>query len=497
MSRKKNELHRTPPNVTEQDQRALELTRRDVLRLGAGAAILLPLGLGGCDRAGDLQDEGICDLDPAPLDAAVPLDHDLEAVPQDDEVFDLGVQSGAVAQTSALLWTHVTDGEPKLLRVWRDGEEGAKLLATEFAVQPHDGYIKATVESLAPGMTYRYAFFTRDGERRSLVGRFRTAHPDGCRRPVTFGATSCTAFRHAPFKAIQLASEFEMDAFCHLGDMAYNDGAETREEFRAGWRKTLLEPGYRALLANTSLYMTWDDHEIVNDDQLYNLDEAIRRQGIEAYFETLPVPRLGGDRFWQSYRWGESVEVFVLDCRGERKPETRLTEEAIYISRAQMDWLKKGLAESRAHFKVILNSVPISAFPIPPWFLENDRWQGYPAQRRELLDFIANEQIPNVWWLSGDFHVGAVMRVETEGPLRNNYEILVGPGANLNPIAVVVEHDPDSKEIFTPVDQFRFFSGRFAATLLTFDPLSDSVHVKFVDAESREVLYEQTLSQRE
>ena len=72
------------------------------------------------------------------------------------------------------------------------------------------------------------------------------------------------------------------------------------------------------------------------------------------------------DRIWRSFRWGHSAEVFVLDCRGERRPSTRSvnpTRESVYISRAQMDWLKAGLRASPAVFKFIVNSVPIYGRP--------------------------------------------------------------------------------------------------------------------------------------
>ena len=38
--------------------------------------------------------------------------------------------------------------------------------------------------------------------------------------------------------------------------------------------------------------------------------------------------------------------------------------------------------------------------------MDEDRWQGYPEQRQELLDFIAESSIENVWFLAGDFHMG-------------------------------------------------------------------------------------------
>ena len=113
---------------------------------------------------------------------------------------------------------------------------------------------------------------------------------------------------------------------------------------------------------------------------------------------------------------------FILDCRQERTPS-----RGEYVSVAQMTWLKSALSSSPCHFKVILNSVPIAQLP-DVWLMEDDRWQGYPRQRDELLNFIVDTPIDNVWFLAGDFHIGAVWRVESSGPRQQIWEILCGPG---------------------------------------------------------------------
>jgi alkaline phosphatase D len=163
------------------------------------------------------------------------------------------------------------------------------------------------------------------------------------------------------------------------------------------------------------------------------------------------------------------------------------------MSRAQMDFCKSRLKNSPCHFKVVMNSVPASRFPLSFWANQGDRWQGYEASRDEVMNFIADEKIENVWFLSGDFHLGFVCRVEAEGPLRNTWEIAVGPGANDgNPLPWIAEQVGNIDEVF-PRDQFLHYNAEKAATFLTFDPLNDEVHILFVDAETEEVLYKHTL----
>ena len=57
--------------------------------------------------------------------------------------------------------------------------------------------------------------------------------------------------------------------------------------------------------------------------------------------------RTAPERIWRKVPFGKTADVFVLDTRGERKPSTRGSANPVYVSREQMDWLKR---ELRAHW---------------------------------------------------------------------------------------------------------------------------------------------------
>ena len=160
-----------------------------------------------------------------------------------------------------------------------------------------------------------------------------------------------------------------------------------------------------------------------------------------------------------------------------------------------MNWLKSALAASECHFKIILNSVPIAKLPTV-WLSENERWQGFPDQRDELLDFITNSPVDNVWFLSGDFHMGAVWRVEKTGLRRHIWEILCGPGGSKQSARYeLASSDPSLFETFFEADQVKYASGDWAATTLKFDPVTDSVTVTFIDSDTGEISYQDVLKQ--
>lgn len=466
-------------------------TRRDFLQAGVAAACT-PVLLAHCGDTASSPES--VETPPTPI-------WDPVSASEDVGLFPLGVHVGAVRWDSGLVAGFATDDAPKRLRIWRlvsrDDVQATEILVDED-LTPTEGYFKAVIEGLEAATWYGAALFATDGETlesRSAIATFTTAWEPGSKAPVTFAATACTKYVNMPYEALVLTAEQDYDAFLQLGDMGYYDEASTREEYRALWRDTLQDPGYQAVMRRGAFYATLDDHEIANNAVRSSMDPDHYDAGRDAWFEHLAVPR-DGDRLWDSYRWGDTVELFVLDCRTERVPETRETDDAIYISKAQFAWFTEALAASPCHFKVVMTSVPIANLP-ELWGAGSDWWKGYASQRQALLDVIADGAIDNVWFIAGDLHMGTVHRVDREGPMRRYWEIMVGPGAPEfgNPIPGLAQIQPEFAEDYLPSDQFLYADAGDKATLLTFDPEANTVHIRFLEAETGEVAFETTLTQ--
>lgn len=94
------------------------------------------------------------------------------------------------------------------------------------------------------------------------------------------------------------------------------------------------------------------------------------------------------------------------------------------LGSTQFEWLKMSLLTSNAKFKFIINEVPISNFFVLPY----DYWLGYYKQRQELLDFIEDNNIQNVIFLTGDVHFSSIIRVNNGQNKRVTiWEITTGP----------------------------------------------------------------------
>lgn len=453
------------------------INRRTFLRWSAGAAAAIPL-------LGCAEDETI----------------PFRERPVDEAVFPAGLHAGAMRHDSAIFWTLCAGGAPVVLRIWPDGAPFDAQPALEVDVAPRDGgFCAPKVTGLPAGEWWRYAFYDDARDVRSPWGRVRTAFAPGVVAPLRVGATACTSYGRHPFPALGLTAEAGCDLFCHLGDMVYNDKATDPEAYASNWVETHRLPGYRALLGGTGAYFVWDDHEFFDNEGLHAPDVDLARVAMakDAYFDHLAMdvreqPGAGAlvdDRvYWDSFRWGDTAEFFLLDSRLERRPETRGGDD-IYLGRQQMDWLKGALADSPCHFKVILNSVPIAS--LPRGWLIDDRWTEYPTQREELLDHIVDASVSNVWFLAGDFHVSAVWRVEDSGPRSGMWEILCGPaGSAPSKRLEVAELVPDW---FFPEGRIDFAQGEHAATVIDFDPIADTVRPVFTRAADGELLYDDPL----
>lgn len=471
----------------------MKSTRRQFLRVTAIGTAGLVIGCGkpgaitredgGTDEfdAGFESDAGMEQPDAGTPDAGLTPDEPEKVM--EAFGFPLGLASGDVESTRAVVWTRY-DGMASLrLRVWRmDGEVYAERVADTLVVPGDGGYVHLDVAGLTAGTRYRYGFFEEDGTgnmvARSAIGRFRAALAAGTSEPITFGACSCTHQGDTPTPLARAGERTDLDLFLLLGDTSYNDGMDTLAEYRTQWAANLASPEYRKLRAATSVLASWDDHEVTNDFNPETIDQGKFAIAKKTYFENLPLRRdtTNPDRIWKSVKWGDTAEFFVLDCRGERKPSTRFNgAPQIYLSREQLDWFKAALQASTARFKVILNSVPITDFGFSVF--TGDSWVSYAQQRSELLGFIDDQMISGVLWVSGDHHFASVGSVSANGRGANQLEVLAGPGAQGANPAYALLRPP----------RWPFATGTNNYTAFRLDPASGKVEVVFVDGAGAEI----------
>ncbi len=454
------------------------MTRRELVK-GSAMAMLLAACGDNREPAGGMGDGGGGRQEPAPgrLGPEVFPGDIAEAA---ESTFPLSVSSGDVGE-SAVLWTQYRGISELYVAVWEvlEDESYGELVVWRRAMVGKEGFTHHEVSGLTPGTPHVFAFVEtadRLPVNRSGLGSFRTAPEADSLAPLRFGASSCTQFGFEMDTIARAGERTDLAFHALIGDTMYSSETRTLDGFRLRWARNLGNSAYRQLRQSTSLLATWDDHEVANNWDPETISPSILGFASSTFFEHLPLRRFARqpDRIYRKVRWGRTAEVFVLDSRSERRPSTRLRGDAQYLSRAQMDWLKEGLAGSPCVFKVILNSVPITNFPSLFDVISSDRWEGYWEARQEILSFIDDERIGGVLWLSGDFHFASTGRVSPSGAGRDAIEVLVGPGAQeANPLWATLVDDA----------QFDFASGTNNYAAFDLDPATRAAKVTYHDDE--------------
>lgn len=396
----------------------------------------------------------------------------------DTDRFPWGVVVAEVTAGSALVRVRAVDVDALTLVVQRhDGEEWVNHrtheLVREGSTHP------AVLTDLVPDTPY--AVWAVAGSR-SRVTRFRTAPVASTGRRIRIGATSCLAFANEDLANLTWVGDHDLDVFLMLGDAVYADGSNTLEDYRESWSEHFQRPAMGDLFAATSILSIWDDHEVENNWTLESgssrtIPPQKLRHARIAMQETLPQ-RTGPDGFYRTHRWGQDLELFLFDCRADRTPNG-------ITSDAQMDWMVERIQRSTARFKIVLTSVHLTDhFSLFSTIEVVDRWQGYPAQRAQLVSALANT--PGTLVLTGDMHFGSVQTLDPDGVGADVVEIAAGPsGSFLAPVGLLVDLIGEQPA------QYDILLEDWSWCRLDLDPATGEVIVQFIGNEGQ-VLAAQT-----
>ena len=369
--------------------------------------------------------------------------------------FAQGVMSGDPSPDAITLLTVVDDvgGAGRVrLEVARDPGFRRVIARRDILTTPAVNHsVKARITGLKPHKRYYYRFETRD--RHSPVGRFQTALPPDSRETVRFGFFSCADFTHGFYNAYAALAREDLDFVVSLGDYIYAevndevgggravraDGigkpnpyypttlreAATLPEYRAKYALYRTDSSLRGMHQMLPVVATWDDHEVQNnyansaDDGGLPLrrrfSRARRDAAYHAFFESMPVFARGRSQIYRSQRYGRTMELTMLDQRQYRDDQPcsdalsfpcRSWDRArTMLGRRQLGFLKSRLAASPAAWKVVGGQSLIMPNRVHDGQYQRfDSWQGYPREREELLQHIAQRGIKDVIFLAGDVH---------------------------------------------------------------------------------------------
>ena len=372
------------------------------------------------------------------------------------------LSSGDVDQDSAVLLAKLNAAGSVTFQVSTDAAFGTLLVNQVVAVA--DPLVPAKLQltngTLAAGTTYYWRALGADGE--VETARFRTPDAVTVQNGFSMGVTGDWRGELAPYPAIKNAASAGLDLFVKLGDTIYADYASpavnipqamTLADYRAKYNEVYsAQAGLDAwgnLHKTTPILVTIDDHEVINDfaggapassDPRFGTttglvnDTALYETGMTAFIEynaienrtyanTGAAPRTDGEK--QLYRYsqqGKDAAVFVLDARSfrdeELAPAASLTDPAAIgnflvaaanptrtmLGAPQLAQLKADLLDAQAKgvlWKFVQLPEPIQNFGV---LGAEDRYEGYSAERTELLKFIKTNNLTGVVFVAADIH---------------------------------------------------------------------------------------------
>jgi phosphodiesterase/alkaline phosphatase D-like protein len=337
--------------------------------------------------------------------------------------FNDGVASGEPSQNAITFWSRLETSRPRSgARLVIATDPGLRKVVAHTTVPTGrgvNGALKARVGGLKPHTEYYYVF--ESGTNVSPIGRTRTAPPPGAVQPLHIGVSSCQSYGVGYFNAhANAASIPDMDLYLFLGDYIYERAARKDAlrgddidavdlaTYRAKYSLYRSDPGLRELHRVHPIAHIWDDHEVENNysDNDPPPAPAQRYAGYRAAFEWLPRMSFPRDRhrIYRQLSFGALADVFLTDQRQYRTGSNDGQARHI-LGDAQMSWLISSLKASQATWKIIANEVVIASIDYGGGAHNGDAWDGYPADRAQLLGEIERAGIDNVVFLTGDAHV--------------------------------------------------------------------------------------------
>jgi alkaline phosphatase D len=424
-----------------------------------------------------------------------------------DGVFRQGVASGEPGARAITLWTRLDELDvPAVvdLEVATDPGFANVVHRAQVPVEPDRDYtarVRLQDGFLAPGSEYHYRFATAGAD--SPVGRFRTARPADSREPVRIAFFSCQEFIAGFYTAHADLAQQDVDLVVCLGDYIYEqafadqtsrnapvraddsaaDGeAQTLDEYRRKYTLYHTDEHLLEVRRQFPLLAIWDDHEVEDNyageqpggaASNRRVPFAERRgNGYRAWYEHMP--RVGTGDIYGTAALG-AAEVFLLDTRQYRDDQPCNPSDAFLsnpcpptetdapgrtlLGATQKAWLEDALAGSQARWKLIGNQVMITSLDAPPRNpLNTDSWDGYGAERAELIDFIGSHGIDDVAFITGDIHTyfaGNVTRsgrhTPIDGPVRAT-EFVCGSITSPGIVDRVADTEPERVGVAAPID---------------------------------------------
>lgn len=276
------------------------------------------------------------------------------------------------------------------------------------------GTTKHSFSGLLADTRYYGKFIVDDIVESDNVFSFKTLSNTNKSFKIITGSCNRTASTASTW--IQMLSE-NADMFVHMGDLHYENVNSTNpQDYATTTDLALSSPQMANFFKNQPIVYLYDNHDSIGVNPNRNSDFSTYLPFYDKVFPHYPygsqTPLTDGTYF--SWKMGRT-RCIITGMRTHRDP-IQNTDDAnkTTLGTVQKEWLKSELlaakiaGENIIWFTCICYNSDVNN-PLGQSFLNGGMsWGNYATERKEIANFIYNNQIKNITIVSGDSHLQAI-----------------------------------------------------------------------------------------
>jgi alkaline phosphatase D len=364
----------------------------------------------------------------------------LVATAQNSSQVISGPMLGHVELRTANVWIQLKEGiDEATVLYWPTGKSKAvsKKVIEKKAAAAFPNIFKFNIPQLEPASSYEYQVLTNKQTTVVGAGKFRTQDLWQWRKPApdfTFITGSCAYINEPAYDRpgtpyggdtsifLTMARENDAAFMLWLGDNWYTREVDFNSEWGLHYRPShdrsiaVMQP----LLKAMPHYAIWDDHDYGpnNAGKSFALKETSRKVFMNNWIN--PSYGSNGEGIYTTFSYSD-VDFFLLDDRWFRDDDD--TPSTIngqpnagkrMFGYDQMEWLKNSLRKSNGDRNIRLRVIATGSQVLNPES-PSDCLRHYPFEYNELMQFLEEEKISSVIFLTGDIHHGEVIKKNRKG----------------------------------------------------------------------------------
>ncbi|MES2690548.1 MAG: alkaline phosphatase D family protein [Bacteroidota bacterium] len=340
-----------------------------------------------------------------------------------------GPMPGYTEHRETVIWLQTECAKKVTIEYWEENRTDKKSvtqLATGCAVKNHH----FVLGNLKMGTTYAYRILVDEKPhafnypltfKTKPLWEWRTDAPD-----FNFLLGSCLYVNDSAYdrpgspygqgtEILLKMNEKKSDFMLWLGDNVYTREADFGSEsgLKYRYQHTRADKNLQPFLASRHHYATWDDHDYGNNDacKTYSLKE-VTRQLFQDYWANKTYGQ-NAQGVYSMFSYSDA-DFFMLDDRWFRDYQfisEKTNPDKTQLGEVQIQWLFNNLSQSRAAFKFVV---------VGGQFLNEhttkESYNFYKTERGRILDFIIENKISGVVFLTGDRHLSELIKNEAVQP---------------------------------------------------------------------------------